>query len=75
MSFLDIYPKTYDFSPELFSNDFLKYNPKKFPFSIRISDICSHLPQTISLQPILAMFARIVYILNVSLEKVLVRHD
>jgi len=31
--------------------------------------------KTISLQPILAIFTRILYILNVSLEKVPVRHD
>ena len=54
---------------------FFKYNPKNLPFQAGFLTFLVIYHKTISLQPILAIFTRILYILNVFLEKVPVRHD
>ena len=50
---------------------FLKYNPKNFFFPAEFFTFFSHLPEKTI---VLAILERILYILNVSLEKVPVRN-
>ena len=72
--FWDIYQKTCDFLPEFFSGDpFLSTIPKNSHFQAECLTVLVIYHK--NNQPILAMYARILYVLNVSLEKVLVRHD